>query len=45
MPQILEVVELQDISKMSDPGIKRYAKTVWKKLAKKVGNYHGNPKS
>jgi hypothetical protein len=43
--QILEVVELPDISKMSDGEIMEYAKTVWKKLAKKEGGNYGNSKS
>jgi hypothetical protein len=43
--QILEVVELPDMSKMSDAEIKEYAKTVWKKLAKKEGGNYGDSKS
>lgn len=30
----IQVVELRDISKMSDPEIKSYAKEIWQKLAK-----------
>jgi hypothetical protein len=43
--QILEVVELQDISKMNDSEIDSYAKQIWQKLAKpKKGSHDGNSK-
>ena len=41
--QTLEVVELQDISKMSDTQIDEYSKTVWKEWAKREGDKGGNP--
>jgi hypothetical protein len=39
------MVELQDISKMSDSEIDSYAKQIWQKLAKpKKGSHDGNSK-
>ena len=42
----IRMVELQDVSKMSDSEIDSYAKQIWQKLAKpKKGNDDGNSKS
>ena len=41
----IRMVELQDISKMSDSEIDSYAKQIWQKLAKpKKGSNNGNSK-